>query len=234
MILRIADSEKEPFNTVIDSDDVCFPPTMFRIIKMIPVFNIIYPYWSENNVQLDTVFESLKKCDALLPKLQDIENQGKKHVNSALVNHNEDVSLIPLKPLKETLEFYKKYHDKAEIVLKDCDLTCIKEYFYEFVRRNCYPDKNGRFNTVFFYENLGVAAMSMNDKVRPSCRFCEVEIVETRSMDYYDQRWLTDLRPTCIFKECFDAVKSYWGGDMTEDPKAEILFSGKYVLKDLG
>ena len=233
MILRIADSEKEPFNTIIDSDDVCFPPTMFRILKMVPVFNIIYGFWSQNGVQLDTVFESLKNCDTLLQKLQDAENQEKKHVNSYIVNHNEELQVLPIEPLKDMLLFYKKYRDEAEIVLKDSDLTCIKEYFYEFVRRNNFNDKNGRWNSVYFYENLGVASMAFKDSGRKFGKFCEVEIVEQRSLDRYDQRWLTDIKTTCIFKECHNAVTNYWRGVMTEHPKVEYLFSGKYILKEL-
>lgn len=233
MLLRIADREKEPLNHVIDSDEVCFPPTMFRILKMIPVFNIIYGFWSENNVQLDTVFGSLKNCDALLLKLQYLENQGKKHIIANLVNHNEELGVIPVEPLKDMLNLYKRYRDEAEIVLKDSDLTCIREYFYEFVRRKHFPEKNGRFNTVFFYENLGVAEIATKDSGRQSGRFCEVEIVETRSLGRYDLRWLTDIRTTCIYKEFLDAVQNYWKGEMTEHPKVECLFSGKYVLKEL-
>lgn len=233
MLLRIADKEKEPFDTVIDSDAVCFSPMILRILKMIPVFNVIYGFWYNDNVQLDTVFKSLKNCDILLSKLQDAENQGKKHINASVVNHNEELGVIPIEPLKEMLVFYKKYRDEAGIVLKDNDLTYIKEYFYEFVRRNDFSEKNGRFNSAFFYENLGVAAMTSKNFGRKSSKFCEVEIVEQKSLDRYDQSWLTDLKPTCIFKECHDAVMSYWKGEMTDHPKIEYLFSGKYVLKEM-
>ena len=233
MILRVADSEKEPLRSVIDSDEVCFLPARSRIFKMIPVFNIIYPFWSDNNVQLDTVFESLKNCDALLPKLQSLENQGKKHIISGLVNINEEIGAIEIEPLKEMLILYKKYRDEAEIELKDSDLTYIKEYFCEFVRRMHFSEKTSRFNAVTFYENLGVAdAMSKNNG-RKFGGFCEVEIVETRTLDRYDLRWLTDVRPTCVFKEFFDAVNSYWKGEMTDNPKIEWLFSGKYLLKEM-
>ena len=60
-----------------------------------------------------------------------------------------------------------------------------------------------------------------------------METVTTRSLDRYDLRWLTDVRPTCVFEEFFDAVKSYWNGEMTESPKIEYLFSGKYMLKEM-
>lgn len=233
MILRIADSEKEHIRSVIDSDDVCFLPAMSRVFKMIPVFNIIYPFWSENNVQLDTVFESLKNCDTLLPKLQNLENQRKTHVISGLVNINEEAGVIAIEPLKEMLVLYKKYRDKAEIELKDTDMTFVQEYFHEFVRRMCYPEKTGRFSAVAFYENLGVADEANKNYGRKFGGFCEVETVTTRSLDRYDLRWLTDVRPTCVFEEFFDAVKSYWKGEMTESPKIEYLFSGKYMLKEM-
>lgn len=233
MVLHIADKENEPFDTILDSDVVCFPPTMFRILKMIPVFNIIYGFWSRNNIQLDTVFESLKKCDTLLPMLQVIEDKGDKYIYSSYVNFNEEMNVIPASPLKEMLDFYKKYRDEVEIVLKDSDLTCIKEYFYEFVRRNCFKEKNSRFNSVFFYENLSVASMANSDSGRKFGKFAEVEIIETRSMDRCDLRWLTDLKPTCLFAECQEAITNYWKGEMTSHPKIEILFSGKYVLKEL-
>ena len=233
MFLRIPDCEKEPLNTIIDSDSVCFSPMMSRVVKMIPVFNMMYGFWSQNGVQLDTVFESLKNCDAILLKLQDAENQGKMHIYASLVNHNEELGVIPIEPLKDMLTLYKKYRDEVKLVLKDSDLTCIKEYFCEFVRRNCFTEKSGRFNSVFFYENLGVASMSAKASGRKFSQFCEVEIVEQRSLGRYDQSWLTDIKPTCIFNECQDSVMSYWKGEMTEHPKVECLFSGKYVLKEL-
>lgn len=233
MYLHIADGEKEPINAIIDSDDACFTPMIFRIVKMIPVFNIISVFWAENNVQLDTVFEGLKNCDALLERLQCVDKQSVKYFNANMVNHNEELALLPLDAFKEMLSMFKRYRDEAGFTIKDSDLICIKELFYESVRRECFPEKNGRLGTVFFYENLMVAEMAYHQKGKKDGRFCEVEIVETRSLDRYDSRWLTDLRASCIFKECLDAVKNYWKGEMTEHPKMEILFSGKYILKDL-
>ena len=233
MILRVLDNENEALNSVIDSDEMCFPPKMSRILKMIPVFNIIYEFWSKNNIQLDTVFNSLVRCDQLLAMIQNLENQEKRHIYASYLNFCEEVQVLPLIPLKEMLVLFKNYMAEAEIKLEDRDLACIKEYFYEFVRRNYFIEKNGRFNTVFFYENLEVANMSMKDFGRKSVKFCEVEIVETRSMDRYDRHWLTDIKPNSIFKECLDAAKNYWSGEMTKHPDVEYLFSGKYVLKEL-
>lgn len=234
MILRIADIEKEPYNSVIDSDDVCFPTSVRRIVKMIPVFNIIYPFWSVDNVQLDTIFESLKNCNTLLPKLEMIENQGEKYVNASIVNINEELSVLPLQPLKEMLDFYKRYREQSGITLSDSDMELVKEYFCEFVRRTEYSEKSGRLGSIFFYENLMVADMARKALgQRNHGRFCEAEIVETRHLDRYDQRWLTDIRTTCIFKDCQDAIRSYWEGKMTEHPKVEIVFSGKYILNEL-
>lgn len=234
MFVRVVDRDKEPLNTPIDSDDVCFPPKMSRILKMIPVFNIIYGFWSENNIQLDTVFESLKNCDVILDHIHNVENQGKKYINSCVVNNNEELSVMPVIPLKETLVLYKKYRDEAEIVLCESDLWCIKEYFCEFVRKSCYAEKQGRLGSVFLYENLGVAAMAGKNDVRNKYgTLCEVKIVEKRVLDRHDGRWLSDIRTTCLFKECFEAIKNYWEGKMTDNPKVEYLFSGKYTLKEL-
>lgn len=234
LILRVTNPDNESLNTLIDSDDVCFPSAMYRMIRMIPVFNIIYNFWSQNNVQLDTVFESLKYCDRLLKKLQDAEKQGKRYINSCLVNHNEELGVIPAIPLRDMLLFYKKYRDATELQLSDSDISCLREYFYEFVRKNKFYDKNCRFNSVFFYENLGVAAMiAKNTNRRKSGKFSEVEIVEERSLGRYDRRWLDDIRSTCLFKECMESVMNYWEGKMTPNPKVEYLFSGKYILREL-
>lgn len=233
MFLRVADSEKEPLNTILDSEKLSFPQPMCRVLEMMPVFNIIYGFWSENNVQFDTVLESLQHCDELLLKLQNMENQGKKHIIASLVNSNEELGVLPIEPLKEMLDLYQRFRDKSGIVLKDNDLTFIKEYFYEFVRRSYFPEKNSRLNSVFFYENLEVASMTAKELGHKFTDFCMVEIVETRSFDRYDQRWLTDIRTNCVFVECLEAVKNYWKGEMTDYPKIECLFDGKYVLKEL-
>ena len=234
LILRIADSKKEPVGTVIDSDDVCHSKTMDGILKMIPVFNIIYSFWSENNVQFDTVFESLKQCDSLLTKLQEHEDQEKKYINTCIINFDEELRVIPLAPLKEMLVLYKKYRETAGINLVDNDMEYIKEYFYEFVRRNHFFEKNSRLNSVVFYENLEVASTALrNNDYHKTGRLYQVDFVETRSIDRYDGQWLSDIKPTFIFKECLDAIKNYWSGSMTSNPKAEYLFSGKYLLREL-
>lgn len=233
MFLRVADPGKEPFNTIIDTDSVCFPKSMFRILKLIPVFNIVYGYWTGDNVQLDTVIESLKNCDTILPMLQKAENQGDKYVNSYLVNQYEELRVIQVEPLKDMLSLYKKYRDEMEIVLCDNDMTLLFEYFYEFVRKNCFPDKTGRLNSVFFYDNLEVVADLIKEYGPQLGKICEAEFVETRSLDRYDLGCLSDIRPTSIFKECQDAVMNYWNGEITDHPTVEYLFSGKYILKEL-
>lgn len=233
MYLRIAEGDKEPLDTLLNSDDAGFPDTMPRIIKMIPVVNIIYNYWSENNVQLDTVFESLKNCDALLPELQSLENHKKRYANAKIVNHNEELGVIAIRPLKEMLIFYKDYRDKANLSLTDSDLICLKEYFYEFVRKNEFPERQGRLGSVSLYENLGVAAMMNKRLGRRFNKFCEAELVETNCVERHDMGWLTDIRPTCIFKEFVEAIKNYWEGNTSPNPKTEWLFSGKYILREL-
>ena len=128
LILRIPDSVKEPIDAIIDSDDVCSSDIICGIMKIIPIFNIIYNFWSENNVQFDTVFESLKNCDALLKKIQDLENQDKKYIIASLVNHNEELGVIPLAPFKEMLLLYKKYRAASGYAVTDADLSRMKEY----------------------------------------------------------------------------------------------------------
>ena len=234
MILRVADKDKEPLNTLIDSDDVCFPADLNRIIKIIPVFNIIYNFWLENNVQLDTVFESLKQCDRLLEKLQSIENKGERYFSSLIININEGLSMLPVIPTKEMLVLFKKYRDEVRLTIHNDDILYIREYFYEFVRKSHYTDKQGRIGSVFFYENLGVAAMNYKAaNNRNSKAFCEAEIVETRSMERHDERWLSDVGMNCIYSECLEATNNYWEGKMTQNPQVEYLFSGKYILKTL-
>lgn len=234
MILRISDGEKEPINAIIDSDDVCCTPSTFRILKMIPVFNIIYDFWSNNNVQLDTIFAGLQNCDALLRMFQNLENQSITHIDTNFVNYNEQLAVLPVRPLKAMLMLFKNYRDEAGFTLKSSDLTYIKEYYFEAVRRDCYPEKNGRLNTVILYDNLKDAEMACHNVSRcKTTKYCEVEIVETRSLDSYDSQWLADIRSNCIIKEAFNAAKNYWDGKMTQNPKTEILFSGKYILKEL-
>ena len=234
MLFRLADPEKEPTNTLIDSDNTCILADSTRILDVIPVFNIILPFWTDSNVQLDTVFACIKNYDAILKKVEEAENKGKKYISSSLVNRNEELSIISLQPLKDMLVFYQKYHDVSKIEMKESDMPFLYEYMIEFVRRNDYSEKQGRFNSVFFYENLEVAVFSNKRLHKKSGSLCEVEIEETRNIEKYDGRWISDIRETCIFSEFLNASKSYWEGKMTDNPQIEYLFSGKYILKDIG
>ena len=232
-LFRYADVKKEPINIRIDSCDTCLLRRFPRIFDLIPVFNIMTPFWTKSNIQLDTVFLCLQNFRKLLDKIQVIENQGKNYISSSFVNSNEEMTVISLQPLKEMLLLFQKYNDLTKFELHDNDFILLIEYMVDFVRKSQYSDKIGRLNAVFFHENLEVAVMAekrVNGEF--SGKFCRVEMLETEQMDRYDSRWLTDIKPSCIQSEFMAAVKHYWEGEMTQRPKIEYLFSGKYLLVD--
>ena len=52
---RIPDVKKEPTGVTLDSDNTGLYPGLARMLEIIPVFNIILPFWSATRLQLDTV-----------------------------------------------------------------------------------------------------------------------------------------------------------------------------------
>ena len=232
-LFRYADIKKEPINTPIDSSETCLLRRFMRILDLIPVFNIMIPFWTKSNIQLDTVFLSLKNFKTLLEKIQVVEKQGKNYISSSLININEELAVVPLQLLKEMLVLFRKYNELTKVELQETDLVLLIEYMAEFVRKSNYPDKIGRLNAVFFHENLEVAVLA-DKRVNGEFagKFCRVEMLKTENLERYDSRWLTDVRPSCIQSEFQTAVKNYWEGVMTQRPKIEYLFSGKYLLID--
>lgn len=221
-LFRYADVKKEPINIRIDSCDTCLLRRFMRILDLIPVFNIMIPFWTKSNIQLDTVFLCLKNFKTLLEKIQVVEKQGKNYLSSSLININEELAVVPLQHLKEMLVLFRKYNELTKVELQETDLVLLIEYMAEFVRKSNYPDKIGRLNAVFFHENLEVAVMAekrVNGEF--SGKFCRVEMLESEQMDRYDSRWLTDIKPSCIQSEFMAAVKHYWEGEMTQRPKIE-------------
>jgi|GEM_PF-3564257 len=230
---RLADADNEPLNTLIDSDDVCFPSSMLRIIELVPAFNMMIPFWKECNIQLDTVFECFKNFPFLLDEMQDAENQCRKFVSTNFINPGEEISLISLRSLKNTVDLYRKYFCLTNILLKNNDLPIIKECFIEFVRRNLYYDRMSRFNSVFLFDNQrdvevcrGLVNKNHNETV------CKVELKEMRRLEKYDGNWLSDVSNDVKYFEFLNAAKFYWSGKTTRNPEIEYHFSGKYVLRE--
>ena len=234
VFFRIPDAESEPPGQLIDSADISCPFKMRRLLELIPVFNMMLPFWRDSRMQLDTMLKCMQNIGFTWQIIDDFEKKGRLHANARYINADEEISLIPIKPLKEMLAIFGRYQNATQINIWPDDYKYIREYLFEFVRKSRFHDKNGRFNSVFLYENLGVAVQIDKEyKAGVSSTLCQVRTVEVRSLDRYDVQWLTALTPGHICNDYFRGADNYWSGRQSASPKAEILFSGKYVLQKL-
>lgn len=231
---RIPDVKKEPAGVTLDSDNTSLYPRFNRILEIIPVFNIILPFWSSTRLQLDTVFACLRKSNDVFQLIKGAENNDKTHINPRYINIDEEISIVAIKDMRELLDAYLHYQKETNLLLTDRDMSVIKDYMFEFVRKTDFPEKYSRLHSLMIYDNLGVAVQLAKEyDANARTRLCEMKIVEKHMLDRYDAGWYTSLSPTDVYADYVFAAKSYWAGEMSANCKMESLFSGKYILKEL-
>ena len=231
---RIPDTGTEPIGLFLDTDNAgCYLP-MTRMLEIIPFFNIMLPVWKETHLQFDTVFYCLKKMHLVEQIILKTQRKDKTYINARLINPEEEIPIISIKMLKEMYEMYLKYINETQITLKSSDLSFAKEYFFEFVRKNEFIDKRGRLDSLFIYENLGLA-QHLNKVYYPKneVELCKVRVEERRSLDRYDANWFHSLDTSHVYTDYHHAARSYWSGVVSGYGMIEYLFSGKYILMQI-
>lgn len=231
---RLVNPKYEPINNVIDTDIADMPSRMKRSVELLPLFNILLPFWIESKVQLDTAFDCMLKMSVYLKDVQIIESQGGTILPTSLINPNEKLSEIPLITLKKIIFPYYDLYNQTGMSIDYDDLPYIWEFLWAVVRKNFYPDKLDRFKSIFLFDSIEKAQCFQNN-IDPLHErvICNVKLIETRAMDGFDMGWLDNIPTDCTFEEMMKYVRNYWEGKTTSEPTIEYLFSGCYSLKEL-
>ena len=230
---RLADTKQEPCGVVLDSDKYLSDKNMNRVLELFPIVSFIMPFWKDSNIQLDTVFECLNRIDEVRRIMELAEEKQKTHINIRYVNMDEEIEVVSIKGLKEILDYFEKYKKYISEDLNDNDMGVFKECLWEFVRRREAPDNESRLCSIPIYETVICAADVKNDiKSYKHTKICGLEINETRSLNKYDGNWYYSLGPRDIFNDYMRSAKKYWSGKISDNPRIEYQFSGKYSLKE--
>lgn len=229
---RLVDSKYEPIGSIIDTDTAQMPTRMKKTVELFPLFNILLPFWLESKVQLDTACNCMLEMYNYLESVQRIESQGGTSVPTAYINKDEQLSDIPLITLKKIMLSYYDYYNETGISMNYDDLQYIWEYLWSVVRKNFYPNKLDRFASIFLFDSIE-QTKNFQEMVDPMHNrvICTVELINTKSLEKYDMKWLDNVPTNCTFEEMVQYALSYWEGKMTSIPIAEYLFSGSYILK---
>ncbi len=231
---RLADTRHEPCWIVLDSDKEMSNKNINRIQELNPIFSFILPFWKDANIQLDTVFECLKKTDQVKKIIEFAEEKQKTHINIRYVNMDEEIEVVSIKGLKEILDYFEKYKNFISEDLNDNDMDIFKECFWEFVRKHETPNNESRLFSMPIYETIMCASdVKKVIKLNNKTKICGLEITETRSLKKYDGNWYYSLTPRDIYNDYMRSAKQYWSGKMSDNQKIEYQFSGKYILKEL-
>lgn len=111
----------------------------------------------------------------------------------------------------------------------------LKEYIFEEVRQNKFPDKPSRKNCIFcLSENCDISDMrekyNLNEQLRPTV--VKIEGIENEFKILVCDSNLLNCN---IYK--FNEIESYaikyWSGNVTSTPLIEILFFGKFKIVEI-
>ena len=112
-------------------------------------------------------------------------------------------------------------------------LPGIWEVMMEMARPNNVPLM--RTQCTFFFKDMNdVLCFQQTYPGMMNGKICEVEIIQEVFKMECDMNWLDSIdEKTAKASETIDALKKYWSGQLTSQPVIEILFAGKYKLKQI-
>lgn len=231
---RLVDTNIERLHVVIDTEKTSLPQRMEKTIELIPLFNILTPFWSESGLQLDTACNCMLYLDRYLPIIQEIEARKEQYVPTFFINSHEKIDSLSFLTIKEFIFAYCDHYEQTRQSLEVTDLQYIWEYLWEVVRNSLYPDRLSRFRGTFLFDSYQSAQLFQEREDPQQLRtICKVEINEIRAIESYDMTWLNDTPTSATFNEVVQIIRNYWEGLQTKTPFSEFLFSGKYTLLPL-
>ena len=231
---RLVDTNIERLHVVIDTENASLPQRMEKTMELIPLFNILTPFWSESGLQLDTACNCMLYLDLYLPIIQKIEARKEQYVPTFFINPNEKIDRIPFFTIKKFIFAYCDHYEQTHQSLEVTDLQYIWEYLWEVIRNSLYPDRLSRFHGTFFFDCFQSAQLFQEREDPQHIRtICKVGINEIRAMESYDMTWLNDTPTNATFNEVAQNIRNYWEGQQTKSPFSEFLFTGKYTLLPL-
>ena len=99
-----------------------------------------------------------------------------------------------------------------------------KERAWERIRRSEFPDLPTRVNAIFLFESEKDGERAKSEWFNDDARLLvQVNILPGSRLHRADARWL-DLEHA---NDAQERARSYWGGEMTSDPRVEIVVSGR-------
>jgi hypothetical protein len=210
------------------------PQRMEKTIELIPLFNILTPFWSKSGLQLDTACNCMLYLDLYLPVIQKIEARKEQFVPTFFINPKEKIDSIPFLTIKKFIFAYCDHFEQTHQSLEVTDLQYIWEYLWEVIRNSLYPDRLSRFHGTFLFDSYQSAQLYQEKEDPQHLRtICKVEINEIRALESYDMTWLNETPTSATFNEVTQRIRNYWEEQQTQSPFSEFLLSGKYTLLPL-
>ncbi len=231
---RLVDTNIERVHVVIDTENASMPQRMEKTIELIPLFNILTPFWSKSGLQLDTACNCMLYLDLYLPVIQKIEARKEQFVPTFFINPKEKIDSIPFLTIKKFIFAYCDHFEQTHQSLEVTDLQYIWEYLWEVIRNSLYPDRLSRFHGTFLFDSYQSAQLYQEKEDPQHLRtICKVEINEIRALESYDMTWLNETPTSATFNEVTQRIRNYWEEQQTQSPFSEFLLSGKYTLLPL-
>lgn len=149
---------------------------------------------------------------------------------------------IPSIIIKSILAVFSKHYQQKKLhfhfnAWNPLHLSCIYPYCYEAIRLYLNQQgksiRTGRLNSAYFFTNTNDCQYYIKTQGISFAQIYNIDIIEEYASFKGDMNWLEQLEiETFTSKDIIQSATKYWSGELTNKPIIEILFHGKYQLKN--
>jgi hypothetical protein len=141
---------------------------------------------------------------------------GKPHHREKYIDENELIEII-------------EFTDRHGIQVFDKGFY-LWEYIFEKIRQKEFNERQSRIDAFYLFENEADCNYYIKTH-KGGGIICEVEIEEEKNTFRGDMNLMDETSFEWTIEKSYNQARKYWRGEISENPKMEILFSGLCKLK---
>jgi len=215
-------------DVLIDTENTNYSSTLSGMLNHNAFFQIMLHFSEKKKLPLD-FFILLNNNLAFM---------GNEYIKQIPLSKN---GIFEISVLTGKVHHKEKHIDERELIeiIEFTDKNGIKvfdqgfylwEYIFEKIRRREFQEKQSRIEAFYLFENEADCNYYINTHKRGGV-ICEVEIEEQKKIFRGDMNLMDETTFEWTIEEAYNQARKYWKGELSKNPKMEILFNGKCKLK---
>lgn len=227
---RVVNPSAEKVGQVIDTSTLLPSPKVQKTLLYNELWKEVVNFWSLNNCQLITPCHVIVKYNNIFG-IADLENLANNLLQNNITTfkgnllYSQETAAIDTQSFLTLLSVVKTYTLSEPIWI-------IWEYLWEDYRQKNMQGKPSRMESVFLFDDIHNAQdfYQMQRADNPNLQLHEVNIIQSRVLDFFDMSWIDDLPLETTYNNFMAIASNYWQQKRTAKPINELLFQGTYEL----